>query len=178
MDISVLPVSADEKEILRNLLELYSYDCSGFDNSDVNDLGLYGYKYLDHYWTEADRYAYFIRVEGKLAGFIMVDAYKYYMDADTKYAVSEFFILQKYRRKGAGRYAVKYIMNKFGGKWQLGYNPNNNAGKKFWNSVIREITGGKFETVSNSQTHRYEDGMYSEVLVFDAGAVTRPDSTA
>ena len=39
---------------------------------DVNDDGAYGYRYLDHYWTEEGRYAYFIKVSGKLAGFVMI----------------------------------------------------------------------------------------------------------
>ncbi len=34
--------------------------------------GLYDYMYLDHYWTEEGRHPFFIRVDGKLAGFALV----------------------------------------------------------------------------------------------------------
>ena len=73
MTLSLDPVSVDEKEILRNLLEKYLYEFSQYDLGDVNALGLYGYAYLDNYWTEDNRWAFFIRVDGRLAGFAMVN---------------------------------------------------------------------------------------------------------
>ena len=36
---------------------------------DVNVEGNYGYEYLDCYFEEENRYPYFIKVDGKLAGF-------------------------------------------------------------------------------------------------------------
>lgn len=60
MIVELKQVTFDEKEILRNLLEKYDYEFSQWDKQDVNNLGLYGYQYLDHYWTEDKRWAYFI----------------------------------------------------------------------------------------------------------------------
>ena len=74
-ELEIVPVSYEQKSILRNLLELYQYETSPFEedgDGDVNDDGAYGYRYLDHYWTEDGRYAYFIKVSGKLAGFVMI----------------------------------------------------------------------------------------------------------
>ncbi len=74
-DLEIVPVSYEKKSILRNLLELYQYETSPFEDSgagDVNDDGTYGYRYMDHYWTEEGRHAYFIKVSGKLAGFMMI----------------------------------------------------------------------------------------------------------
>ena len=70
--VELKQVTADEKEILRNLLEKYSYEFSQWDKRDVNQLGLFGYPYLDYYWIEDKRRAYFIMADGKLAGFVMV----------------------------------------------------------------------------------------------------------
>lgn len=66
MNIEVLPVTIDDKEILKNLLKKYDYEFSQYDNRDVNSIGLYGYKYLDYYWTEDKRWAFFIKVDGNL----------------------------------------------------------------------------------------------------------------
>ena len=33
---------------------------------------MHGYSYLDSYWTEEGRWAFFLKVDGKLAGFAMV----------------------------------------------------------------------------------------------------------
>ena len=167
MDISITPISINEKEILRNLLEKYEYDNSQYESTDVNDCGLYGYKYLDHYWTDKNRYAYFIKANNKLAGFIMIDDYLYYNEIKSNYCISEFFVMKKYRRMGVGKYAVKYIVNKYRGKWQIGYNPNNNTGKIFWNTVVKEITNEKYEIINDNKTHSYGNGIYSEVLIFE-----------
>ena len=56
MKIDMVPVGKDEKEILRNLLEKYDYEFSQYNLRDVNPLGLYGYNYLDNYWTEENRW--------------------------------------------------------------------------------------------------------------------------
>lgn len=49
MNIALEVVSYPQKSILRNLLELYAYDFTEFIPDDVDQHGLYGYKYLDHY---------------------------------------------------------------------------------------------------------------------------------
>jgi Predicted acetyltransferase len=71
MDIIIEPVKKEEKEILRNLLEKYNYEFSQYNGLDINNLGLYGYDYLDSYWTEENRFPFFIKINNKLAGFIM-----------------------------------------------------------------------------------------------------------
>ncbi len=66
MEVEIKEVSIDEKEILRNLQEKYDYEFSQWNKKDVNKLGLYGYDYLDYYWVEDKRHAFFIMVDGKL----------------------------------------------------------------------------------------------------------------
>ncbi|WP_275441494.1 hypothetical protein [Brevibacillus laterosporus] len=68
MKIELVKVSMHQKMVLRHLLELYQYDFSEFDYADVNEHGLYDYKFLDHYWTEPDRIPFFIKVEVLLNG--------------------------------------------------------------------------------------------------------------
>ena len=51
---------------------LYEYDSSEYDHLDVDAHGLFGYKYLDQYWTEPGRYPFLVRVEDKLAGLVLV----------------------------------------------------------------------------------------------------------
>jgi predicted acetyltransferase len=143
MDIVIELVKKEEKEILRNLLEKYNYEFSQYDNRDVNEIGLYGYDYLDNYWTEENRFPFFIKKNNKLAGFVMINDYPE-IKMETNYTMSEFFILYKYRRIGIGKYAVKYILNKYKGKWQLKYHPKNKASKNFWIKIIDEYTKGNY----------------------------------
>lgn len=54
--------------------------------------------FLDHYWTEAGRHPYFIRVDGTLAGFVLIREI-----AMAYYSVAEFFVMKKYRNQGVGQ---------------------------------------------------------------------------
>ena len=166
MNISIDLVSKGEKEILRNLLEKYDYEWSQYDDRDVNDLGLYGYDYLDNYWTEENRFPYFIKVNGNLAGFVMVNDYPI-KNMETKYSMSEFFVMYKYRKIGVGTFVVKYILEKYKGKWRLMYHPKNIVSKKFWHKVIEEFTNGKFEIVKDNKDAYYDDGTIAEILLFE-----------
>lgn len=63
MKLELVPVPIEDREILSNLLEKYNYEFSQYDQRKVNNLGLFGYKYLDYYWTENKRWAFFIKVD-------------------------------------------------------------------------------------------------------------------
>jgi predicted acetyltransferase len=163
MDISIMPVSKDEKEVLRNLMEKYNYEFSQYEDTDVNEFGLYGYTYLDHYWTDKYRFAYFIKVNNKLAGFLMISEHKE-IEMETYYTMNEFFVMYKYRKMGIGTYAVKEIFNKYKGKWYIGYTPRNIISKIFWNKIVGEYTNGKYEKIKDNK--KYKDGTIGELLEF------------
>lgn len=145
--LAITPVSFDEKEILRNLLEKYDYEFSQYDDRDVNPLGLYGYEYFDHYWTEEDRrWAFFIKTEDKLAGFVMVKK-----TTREDYSIAEFFIMYKYRRTGLGKQALFTVLDMFKGKWEILCHPKNPA-VNFWFKSVNDFTKGSFsqeETILN-----------------------------
>jgi len=149
MKIEIVPVLEEEKTILANLIELYEYDFSEFENTDVNPLGLYGYSYLDYYWTENKRFPYFIKVDGKLAGFVMVCGHCYVSkDRDTLF-MSEFFVMKNYRKRGIGKVAAKEVFNMHKGKWELTVHPKNPVSIKFWTSVIEDCVGKNYRMLEN-----------------------------
>ncbi len=110
MNFELVPVKEEEKEILRNLLEKYLYEFSQYELEDVNPLGLYGYSYLDCYWTEEGRWAFFLKADGRLAGLAMVNDYP--EAGKTDYCMSEFFVMYKYRRCGLGAWAVRQLFDR------------------------------------------------------------------
>lgn len=165
MNIELKQVTVTEKEILRNLLEKYEYEFSQWNKLDVNSLGLYGYNYLDCYWTEEKRYAYFIMVEGKIAGFAMINDYPE-VDEPTDYCLSEFFIMLKYRNKGIGKIAAYKVFDLFHGKWQLKMHPHNKASVCFWNNIISEYTNNKYSLIKSYPNTEYEDGTLGDVILF------------
>ena len=46
MKIDIQPARYEEKHLLKKMLELYAYDCSEFEDADLNEFGEYGYRYL------------------------------------------------------------------------------------------------------------------------------------
>jgi len=165
MNITLKLVPEDEKEILRNLLEKYDYEFSQYDNLHVNKLGLFGYRYLDHYWSENGRWAYFIEVDGKLAGFVMV-VNRAGESSDADFSMAEFFVMYPYRRLGVGRVAFFKTLKLHKGNWQLKYMPKNIASAYFWNNVVDEYTNGNFELIKSHPDAEYADGSLGDILSF------------
>ncbi|MDR0322426.1 MAG: GNAT family N-acetyltransferase [Treponema sp.] len=166
MYITIEPIQKEEKEILKNLLEKYNYEFSQYDDIDVNNLGLFGYDYLDSYWTEENRYPFFIKVDGKLAGFVLINDHPE-IKIETNYSVAEFFVVYKYRKHGVGKYAAKYILNKFKGKWQVKVHPKNKISEHFWRKIIDEYTNGNYEFTENVPTAVCVGGALGHVFVFE-----------
>ena len=113
--LKVIEAKKENRDTVMNLLEKYLYKFSQWEKTDVNDNGLYGYEYLDCYFEEK-----------------------------TDFCLSDFFIMNKYRRKGYGKEAVFQVLNMHHGKWQLKRHPHNIGSVHFWNNVIAEYTKGNF----------------------------------
>lgn len=169
----IVRVEEEQREILAHLIELYEYDFSEYENSDVNSYGLYGYSYLDYYWTEENRYAYFIKVNGKLAGFVMVCGYCYVSKAADTLFMSEFFVMKKYRRQGIGRKAAMKVLKMHPGKWELTVHPNNPISHQFWKSVIAQVSDGTVQTVENVE-NVYDDALATAYLFTVSQRLPRP----
>ena len=169
MQITLRRAIPDERDILFNLLEKYAYEFSQYDRRDVNQYGLYGYQYLDYYWDEECRFPYFIEADGKLAGFVLVNDYPEAPDRELDYAISEFFVMYKYRRMGAGTKAFELACDAHRGRWQLKMHPHNTASVKFWTKTVSEYTGGNYELVRAYPGTEYDDGTLGDVFFFDNG---------
>ena len=145
MNIEVTPATVNERPILRHLMELYQYDFSEFDDADLSPLGLYDYPYLDHYWVEPERSPFLVRVDGNLAGFVLVARYNYLTGHKDTWVMAEFFIMRKYRHLGIGEYVARHIFDQFPGTWQVGQIYENPPATTFWRRVINHYTQGNFQ---------------------------------
>jgi predicted acetyltransferase len=160
MILDISPASIQEEQVLRNLLELYSYDFSTIDGADVDDSGLYGYEYLDLYWEDPDRYPFLIRVDGRLAGFALVREGSYFPESDLPresrtWLIAEFFVMRKYRRRGIGEQVAVQLFDRFRGRWEIAQVVGNDEARAFWRAVISEYTGGNYSEafVENERWH-------------------------
>ena len=142
-NIEISEASLNDKPVLRRLLELYQYDFSEFEGTDVGPHGLYGYGYLNHYWTEPDRHPYLIRVDSRLAGFVLVN--RHGVSGEDRWTVAEFFVMRKYRGRGVGEYAAAHVFDLWPGKWEVTQEAAHPGSSAFWRKVIGRYMRGAFE---------------------------------
>ena len=168
MKIELIEASKADKMILKNMIELYNYDLSEYENRDLNEHGLYDYSYLDNYWTEKDRYPFIIRVDDKLAGFVLVNKHSVVTSSPTDYAIAEFFVLKKYRKRGIGKIVAFEVFNKFQGNWEVKQLRLHKVSHIFWNNVINQYTLGNFIELENGNEvwdgpiHRFTNKLKKE----------------
>ncbi len=155
MHVDLHPATEADKPVLRHLMEPYRHDFSEWDGSDVDEQGLFGYDYLDRYWTEPDRHPFLIRADGKLAGFVLLGRRSHLVPQGQAMVVAEFFVMRKYRRRGVGRQAATAAFDRFAGAWEVAQMAENVGAQAFWREVIGAYTGGRYvETVLNDERLR------------------------
>lgn len=147
MNIEVEAVPIEQKSVLRNLIQLYFYDFTEFIPDDVDCHGLYGYKYLDHYWTEEGRYPFIIYSDGNIAGFVLIRRYYVNDLKDHVYSIAEFFVMKKYRMHGVGKKVAFQMFNLFPGVWEVAEIEENRPAQAFWRKIIHAFTQGDFEEI-------------------------------
>lgn len=166
INVEVVKVSLDEKQTLNNLLKMYCYEWSQYNKFDVNDKGEYEFEYhLSNFWEKENHYPFFIKVNGKLGGFVLIDD-EFQLHQNSDYAISEFFVMYKYRREGIGRHAAKVVFDMLHGKWEIVRHPHNIKSIKFWDSVVEKYTQGKYEIIKSSHAV-YPDGICADIITFE-----------
>jgi predicted acetyltransferase len=130
VQVEVVEAGDDDRTVVRRLLQLYHYDFSEFDGADVNPHGEYLHRYLDEYWTDADRAAFLFRVGGAWAGLALVFT-------GEPHDLAEFFVMRKYRRHGVGAQAAAALFERFPGRWTVREQLTNPAATAFWRRAIR-----------------------------------------
>jgi predicted acetyltransferase len=150
-DVTVELVRPDKRAALENLCQLYAHDFSelwaGREDGELQEDGRFPqYIYLDSYWTDADRTPLFIRVEGFLAGFALINSFSH-SGLPVDHAVAEFFVARKHRRFGVGLAAAVKILGHRPGQWEMAVARRNVAALPFWRRVAAELVGPAVEEV-------------------------------
>ena len=150
MKIEITAIKRDETEIFLNLIEKYEYELSQYYVHYVNELGLYGFETLDSidsfYFKDEKGWIFFIRVDGKLAGFaIVLNDSSYLKSRKPDYLLADLFVMYRFRGTGVGRFAANYLFDKFKGIWHTNAFTRNTNSVRFWVKTIGDYTGGVYE---------------------------------
>jgi len=143
--ISLDPASATERPVLENLFQLYAYDWSELGWLDVGRDGRFAAPSLAAYWQADDRHPFLIRVDGQLAGFLLVAARSRLTGTIGVFDMAEFFVMRKYRRRGVGFAAAAAAFDRFSGRWEIRQRDENVAATAFWRRVVARYTDGSYQ---------------------------------
>lgn len=110
------------------------------------------------------RWAFFLKADGNLAGFALVNNYP--EAGKTDYNMAEFFVMYKYRRCGLGSFAAARLFGLFPGSWQIKYHPKNVPSAKFWNRIAEKHSQGSYRREERPDL-AYPDGSAAQVLFFE-----------
>lgn len=151
------------KHIFSNLVELYLYDISKDANFDLNENGTYGDEDVSDCWSDSSkenmtRLPYLIKLDDKIAGFIIIDK-TILLNEKQGFDVGEFFILQKYQKLGIGSKVATSLFNHHKGFWQVRVLNTNTKGRNFWNKYIPQYTKNNFK-VEEIYDHRWDGLVY------------------
>ena len=132
MIVTVAAVAPAERETLSHLLQLYQYDFSEIEPSDVATDGRF--HQLDDVPFEN---AYFVYVDDRLAGFALVGRQPSRVIAgETVWSMAEFFVMRRYRRASIGTRAACLVFERHPGTWEITQTPRNTAASAFWRRVL------------------------------------------
>lgn len=151
-DVTLERGRSEQREALANLVQLYIYDFNevlaverrigiGEDGRFRDDV-----LRLESYWTDADRSVWFIRVDGALAGFALLNTASHCGRA-VDFNMGELFVARTYRRLGVGMRAAMEVITRHPGQWEIAVGARNAPAKAFWTRVIAAANVADVETL-------------------------------
>ena len=160
MEIEIRKVVTEDKLVLAKLFQFYAYDFSEFVAMDLNPHGEYTFNKLDSYFVAENRIPFFLTVEQKITGFVLVDRETVAGSAIS--SIAEFFIMRKYRQRQMGKTVAGMVFRMFPGRWQVSVRDYNPPALAFWAKVIDQYTGSNFELIQRENwdgpTYQFEQG--------------------
>ena len=128
---------------------------------DIDDDGLYGRAaWIETFWTDPRRRSFLARVDGVLAGFVLIRDGAHFAGEGTR-EISEFFVLRRFRRRGLGEEVARRVFDMFPGRWEITELASNTEAQQFWRRVIGRYTTGRFEDLArpdgNGRLHRLDN---------------------
>lgn len=155
MKFELYKAEKNDKQIIYNLMQLYTYELSFYEDETTNftllDTGLFAMsKYIDLYWKEECRHPYILKCDNNLAGFVLER-----FNEDGMHEIGEFFVINKYRKIGAGTFMANKMFELYKGKWEIRTLLKNKRAQEFWRKTINNASNGNFKEKLIRDNSRY-----------------------
>jgi predicted acetyltransferase len=140
-NLEIIAAAPEQEPVLANLLELYAHDFSEFHDLEIGEDGRFGYSPLRLYWSEPNRHPFVVKLDGKLAGLVLVKKGSSISANDAVLDMAEFFILRGCRRRGIGTQVAHEVWRRFPGLWEVRVMEANIPAQQFWAGAIATFLG-------------------------------------
>jgi predicted acetyltransferase len=140
-NIELVPAALEQQPVLANLIELYAHDFSEFDGLDLGSDGRFGYEPLPLYWSDPSRHPFLVKIDGKLAGLVLVKRGSEVSGNLAAWDMVEFFVIRRYRRRGIGTHIAHEVWRRFPGTWEVRVMESNTVAFHFWERAISGFAG-------------------------------------
>ncbi|MFK8100891.1 MAG: GNAT family N-acetyltransferase [Saprospiraceae bacterium] len=144
MSISLTPIPITARATLEAMLISYFKEIDPTKIQQVATGEQLDYPYLDQYWTDKNRFAFFILNKTNIVGFSLLNDHIICKSFLAQRAVAEFYIKKKYRNLGIGKRAALLLFQQFPGKWEVKQASDNPSAIQFWRNTIQTITRNDF----------------------------------
>lgn len=132
----VVPERAD---VLDRLFQLYAHDFSELVSLRLEPTGRFAVTVSESWWTQPDHHPFFLRIDGRLAGFALARrGSRVRLDQDVM-DVAEFFVVRGERRRGVGVRGAALLLTNFPGRWEVRVRAANRAASSFWSAALPRL---------------------------------------
>lgn len=139
-DLSVEAAKHQDKDLLSRLLQLYFFDSTHWSKEDIQEDGLYEcdeeslLNFLD---SESSYRAYILRVDGRPAGFALVEDVSFEGTLISEFA--DLFVLPKSRRLGLASLATRRLVVNSDKAWLIAVFREDAEAMRFWQSAFKKL---------------------------------------
>jgi len=134
------PISRERAAVLQNLAQLYAHDFSEHVPLELSPTGRFDISFGDRWWSDG-HYAFFIRCDEKLCGFVLVQKGSKFTGATHVMDVAEFFVVRGARRRRIGVAVAHHLFDAFPGPWEIRVRRSNGAALQFWSRATEQWLG-------------------------------------
>jgi predicted acetyltransferase len=144
--VRVTLATPSERPLIEGLTQFYIYDFSEMAPVDpngfaFNERGCYDpLTDMADYWGREGYHPLIIRVEGRAAGFALINTVSH-SGGTVERNMGEFFVARLYRRAGVASEAVRQILALYPGRWEAAVMARNLAAQAFWPRAISSAAG-------------------------------------
>ncbi|MEV4876404.1 GNAT family N-acetyltransferase [Streptomyces cyaneofuscatus] len=128
--------TADDRPLTERLWLMFRHDMSEFSSVTPGPDGTFRTDRLDAAFADADRVPYLLTADGRPVGLAFVRG----LDGPVR-VLNSFFVVRGARRSGIGLRAVRDVLARHPGPWEVAFQDDNAPAVRFWRRVAREVAG-------------------------------------